>query len=226
MNTLTRIFRSSIGKKYIMAVTGLLLFGFVVIHMLGNLQVFIGKTAINDYAEFLKSRPVFLWTARGGLLIIALLHIVSAIQLSIENKAARPIAYEKKEPSGASFASQAILFSGLIVLAFIVYHLLHFTIGTINPDFLLFKEAGTNRHDVYRMVIEGFSNVWVSVFYVISMGLLCLHLSHGLSSMFQSLGLKNRAYIALIDRFAKISAIVIFIGNSIIPLAVLAGIVK
>ncbi len=225
MNTLTRIFRSSIGKKYVMAVTGFLLFGFVVVHMLGNLQVFISQTAINDYAEFLKSRPVLLWTARGGLFVIALLHIVSAIQLALENRAARPVAYAEKKPSGASFASQAILFSGLIVLAFIVYHLLHFTVGVINPELLQLEDL-SRRHDVYRMVVKGFSNVWVSIFYVVSMGLLCLHLSHGLSSMFQSLGLKNEAYVALIDRFAKISAIVIFVGNSIIPLSVLAGIVK
>ena len=225
MNMLMQLFRSSLGKKYIMAITGLLLFGFVVVHMLGNLQVFMGPVALNDYAEFLKTRPALLWTARAGLLLIAVLHIVSALQLAQENRAARPIPYSQKEPSGASFASQAILFSGLIVLAFIIYHLLHFTVGVVNPGLLQLKDL-TNRHDVYRMVIEGFSNVWVSVFYIISMGLLCLHLSHGLSSMFQSMGLKDKPYAPLIDRFAKISAIMIFIGNSIIPIAVLTGMVK
>ncbi len=240
MNILTNLYRSSLGKKYVMAITGLLLFAFVVVHMLGNLQVFIGPKALNDYAEFLKSKPGLLWTARLGLFVIALLHIISAVLLVKENRAARPIGYEEKKPSGASFASRTIFISGLIVLVFIVYHLLHFTVGVINPALLQLKEpvhaainsgaAATDpileRHDVYRMVIQGFSNIWVSAFYIVSMALLCLHLSHGLTSMFQSVGLRNKAWEPVIKRFAQISALIIFIGNSIIPLAVLTGLVK
>jgi succinate dehydrogenase / fumarate reductase cytochrome b subunit len=227
MNNLTRLFRSSLGKKYVMAVTGLLLFGFVIGHMIGNLQIFAGAPGpINDYAAFLKSKPALLWAARIGLLALALLHIVTAAQLVMENRAARPASYEHgKPPVKTSFAARTIAISGLIIFAFIVYHLMHFTLGVTNPDFLTLKDP-LDRHDVYRMIVLGFSNVWVSLFYVVATGLLCMHLSHGVSSLFQSLGLKNKTYAPLIDRFAKIAALVIFIGNASMPIAVLAGIVK
>lgn len=207
-----------------MAITGLLLFLYVIAHMLGNLQVYLGREALNHYAELLKSKPALLWTARTGLLIIAVLHIVSAIQLAAENRAARPQGYAQGKPI-ATFASRTILVSGLIVLAFIVYHLMHFTLGVTNPDFLEFHDS-LGRHDVYRMVIDGFSNPVVSSFYIISMGLLCLHLSHGVSSLFQSLGIRRKSTLGKFNRFAQISAIIIFIGNVSIPVSILAGWVK
>ena len=224
MNLLARAFGSSLGKKYIMAITGLLLFLFVIVHMLGNLQVYIGPDAMNAYAALLKSKPGLLWTARVGLFIIAVMHIVSAVQLAAENRAARPERYAEGKPI-ASFASRTILVSGLIVLAFIVYHLMHFTLGVTNPDFAELHDP-LARHDVYRMVVEGFRNPWVSGFYIISMGLLCLHLSHGVSSLFQSLGIRRRSHLAAFNRFAQISAIVIFVGNVSIPISILAGVVK
>jgi len=225
MSVLTRIWRSSLGKKYIMAITGLGLFIFVIIHMLGNLQIFAGREQINAYAAFLKSRPGLLWTARIGLLILAALHIISAIQLALENRAARPVRYAKWNPTAASLASRTILASGLVILAFVVYHLLQFTFGLTNPDFLQLRDP-LNHHDVYQMMIRGFSNVWVSVFYIIAMGLLCLHLSHGVSSMFQSVGLRSEKYRRFFTQFAKFAAVVIFIGNCSIPIAVLTGVVK
>jgi succinate dehydrogenase / fumarate reductase cytochrome b subunit len=225
MKVLIRIFRSSLGKKYVMAMTGLVLFVFVIGHMAGNLQIFLGAEPINAYALFLKSKPGLLWTARLSLLLVAVLHIVSALELARENRAARPVPYELGKPTRASFASRTILASGLIVLAFIVYHLMHFTIGAVNHQ-LLELEDSSGRHDVYRMMVTGFSNPLVSALYMLSMGLLCLHLSHGVTSMFQSVGLKNEKYATAIDRFAKISALVIFIGNSSIPVAILAGWVK
>lgn len=224
MNLFSRAYRSSLGKKYIMAITGLLLFLYVIAHMLGNLQVYLGREALNHYAELLKSKPALLWTARTGLLIIAVLHIVSAIQLAAENRAARPQGYAQGKPI-ATLASRTILVSGLIVLAFIVYHLMHFTLGVTNPDFLEFHDS-LGRHDVYRMVIDGFSNPVVSSFYIISMGLLCLHLSHGVSSLFQSLGIRRKSTLGKFNRFAQISAIIIFIGNVSIPVSILAGWVK
>lgn len=225
MNTLALIFRSSLGKKFVMAITGLLLFAFVVGHMLGNLQIFLGTESINAYAEFLQSRPGLLWAARVGLLVLVALHITSGIQLALENRRARPVGYENSKVVASSLASRTILFSGLIILAFILYHLSHFTFGFVAPDFLRFKDAW-GRHDVYRMMVVGFSNPWASVFYVISMGLLCLHLSHGTSSLFQSLGMKRKSWAPFFDRFAKTAAVVIFVGNTSIPVAVLTGLVK
>jgi succinate dehydrogenase / fumarate reductase cytochrome b subunit len=211
-----------------MAISGALLFLFVIGHMIGNLQIFLGKPFINAYAHFLKSTPELLWPARIGLLVLAILHIASAVLLAKENRAARPVSYDNTKIYAASFASQTILFSGLIVLAFIVYHLLHFTVGVIQSDALTYTEIykGEPRHDVYKMMVAGFSNPWISMIYLICMGLLCLHLSHGVSSMFQSLGWKKTAFRGALDKFAKISALVIFLGNCAIPVAILLGVLK
>ncbi|MEW6206723.1 MAG: succinate dehydrogenase cytochrome b subunit [Acidobacteriota bacterium] len=225
MSKLKTLYQSSLGKKYIMALTGLGLFVFVIIHMLGNLQIFLGPDSINSYAEFLKSKPALLWTVRGGLLTLALLHITSAIQLVLINRRARPVGYSTDKIVAASLAARTIIVSGLIILMFIIYHLLHFTAGAVDSRFLRYEDY-LGRHDVYRMMIEGFSNPFASAFYIVSMGLLCLHLSHGVSSTFQSLGLKRRAYVDAIDRAASVSAVVIFLGNCAIPIAVLAGLVK
>jgi succinate dehydrogenase / fumarate reductase cytochrome b subunit len=228
MNILVRAYRSSLGKKYIMALSGLALFLFVIGHMAGNLQIFAGRNSINAYAQFLKSNPGLLWSARAALLILVIAHIVTAVQLVSENREARPVAYEKGRPTGASLASRTIFISGLIIFAFVVYHLLHFTFGVTNPEFMQLHDASdpTGRHDVYGMMVEGFSNPIVSIFYIISMGLLCLHLSHGVSSMFQSLGIRNRSNLRMIHRVARLAAVLIFIGNVSIPLAILAGVVK
>lgn len=225
MKRVKNFYQSSIGKKYVMAITGFGLFLFVIVHMLGNLQIFLGQDVLNAYAEFLKSKPELLWTARIGLLILVVLHVTAAIQLALANRAARPVGYAENRVVGASFATQTILFSGIIILAFIIYHLSHFTIGLTNPDYLELRDV-YGRHDVYRMMIEGFSNVGASIFYIVSMGLLCLHLTHGVSSLFQSLGLRRKAYFRAIDSFAKISAIAIFLGNCFIPIAVMTKLVK
>ncbi|HXG91371.1 MAG TPA: succinate dehydrogenase cytochrome b subunit [Blastocatellia bacterium] len=230
MNILVRAYRSSLGKKYIMAITGLALFLFVIAHMAGNLQIFAGRDAINSYAHFLKSKPGLLWSARIGLLILVIAHIVTAIQLVAENREARPVAYEKGRPTAASFASRTMFISGLVIFAFVIYHLMHFTFGVTNPEFLTLKDSTNTadplRHDVYGMMVQGFSNPWVSAFYIISMGLLCLHLSHGVSSMFQSLGIRNKSNLRAIHRAARIAAVIIFVGNCSIPIAILAGAVR
>jgi succinate dehydrogenase / fumarate reductase cytochrome b subunit len=224
MNLLSRAFRSSLGKKYIMAITGLLLFLFVIVHMLGNLQVYLGREQMNAYAALLASKPVLLWCARVGLFITAILHIVSALQVAAENRAARPEPYAEGKPI-ATFASRTILVSGLVIFAFIVYHLMHFTLGVTNPDFMELHDP-LGRHDVYGMTVEGFRNPWVSAFYLISMALLYLHLSHGVSSLFQSLGIRTGATTTFFNRFARISAALIFIGNCSIPISILAGVVN
>lgn len=213
-----------------MAISGMALFAFVVLHMVGNLQIFLGPDAINDYGYFLQSKPELVWPARFGLLILVLLHIWAAIKLSAENRAARPEGYRKFNPIGSSYASRTMLVSGLLIFCFIVYHLLHFTaqvpgINFTGKNFTTLEDA-KQHHDVYRMMVLGFSQPIVSIFYIISMALLCLHLSHGVSSMFQSLGWKNKKYGTFIDRFAMTAAVVLIIGYSSIPLAVLFGVIK
>jgi len=227
MNIVPNLFKSSLGRKYIMAISGAALFLFVIGHLLGNLQVFLGREQINAYGNFLHTTPEILWPARLGLLAMVALHIWSAVTLSAENKAARPMPYANWNPTVASYASRTMLMSGLIIGAFVIYHLLHFTVQakSINftgQDFLSFHDA-RGRHDVYRMLITGFSYPIVSGFYVLALGLLCLHLGHGLSAMFQSVGWKNEVYGPWIDRFAKTAAWLIFLGYISIPLAVLLG---
>jgi succinate dehydrogenase / fumarate reductase cytochrome b subunit len=226
MNLITRFFQSTLGKKYIMAITGFLLFGFVIVHMLGNLQIFIGANAINEYAEMLKSKAALLWGARLGLLAITALHIVTALQLVLRNRAARPVKYGTgKAPVAASLSSRTAAISGTIILAFIIFHLLHYTLGGIDPGLLQLRDAA-GRHDVFGMMVQGFSNPLMAGFYLLAMALLCMHLSHGVSSMFQSLGIKSGAYDNVIALGTKISAAVIFLGNCAIVIAVLAGVVK
>jgi succinate dehydrogenase / fumarate reductase cytochrome b subunit len=227
MKIITHIFESSLGKKYVMAVTGFLLFLFVIGHLVGNLQVFLGPEAINRYGHFLQSNYEVVWPARIGLLIIVGLHIWSAAKLSLENRAARPVAYASYQPIGSTYASRTMLMSGLIILAFIIYHLLHFTVQTqylnlTGRNFAAFVDS-ENRHDIFKMIVVGFNNGWVSGFYILSMGLLCLHLSHGVSSMFQSIGWKNQTYRPLLDKAAQVLAGLIFLGYSSIPVAILLG---
>ncbi|PYM15235.1 MAG: succinate:quinone oxidoreductase [Verrucomicrobia bacterium] len=227
MNIIANLFKSSLGKKYIMAVTGAALFLFVVGHLLGNLQIFLGAETINRYGHFLQANKEILWPARLGLLAAVALHIWSAVKLSAENKEARPMPYADWNPTVASYASRTMLMSGLIVAVFVIYHLLHFTvqaksINLTGQDFVAFQDA-KGRHDVYRMMVTGFSHPLVSAFYILAMGLLCLHLSHGAGAMFQSLGWKNDVYGPSLDRFAKVAAWLIFLGYVSIPIAVLLG---
>ncbi len=232
MSLLPKLFTSSLGRKFLMALTGLLLFGFVVGHLLGNLQIFLGAEAINAYGHFLQSKPGLVWSARLGLLAVVGVHIWAAITLARENRAARPVQYAQWNPTVASYASRTMVMSGLIIAAFIVYHLLHFTVkAPVNFTGKDFNDMhtvlhGTQVHDVYGMMVAGFQQPLVAGFYLVAMALLCLHLSHGLSAMFQSLGLKNQVYGPVIDMFAKAAAGVIFLGYASIPLAVLTGFVK
>ena len=227
MNILVRAYSSSLGKKYVMAITGLALFIFVIGHMAGNLQIYLGREAINNYAAFLKSKPGLLWTARLSLLAIVIMHIVAALQLVSANSDARPMKYANGKPVAASYASRTIFVSGLVIFAFIIYHLMHFTFGVTNPEFLSLKDPiDPLHHDVYGMMVRGFSNPYVSGFYILAMAMLCLHLSHGVSSSLQSLGIRNRSNVSAIHRTARIAALIVFLGNISIPISILAGWVK
>jgi succinate dehydrogenase cytochrome b subunit len=222
-----KIFTSSVGKKFIMAATGVCLFLFVFLHMVGNLQIFLGWEALNRYGAFLQGNTELLWPARIALLAIVTLHIWSAVKLTLENRAARPQPYARHEIVAASYASRTMLMSGLIILAFIIFHLLHFTVQVqaVNMTGKNFTELhdSEGRHDVFAMVVLGFRNPVVSGFYIIAMFLLFLHLGHGLSAMFQSLGWKNQAYAPKIDCFARLFSWLIFVGYIAIPIAVLCG---
>ncbi|MBC8324596.1 MAG: succinate dehydrogenase cytochrome b subunit [Verrucomicrobia subdivision 3 bacterium] len=251
MDYITGIFKTSLGRKYLMAITGAGLFGFIIAHLLGNLLMFAGPAAINEYAAKLHALGPLLWVARIGLLGMVGLHIWSAIQLTSENREARGVQYEsevepvdahRRDDIVAKFAARTMIFSGLIIAAFAFYHLAHYTwkvpqINGAGADFETFYVAddletqtegqeGKDPVDVYRMVVTGFKVPWVTGFYVVAIGLLCLHLSHGLSAMFQSLGLKNKNYGKWIDCGAKAASALIFLGYISIPVSVLAGFIK
>jgi succinate dehydrogenase / fumarate reductase, cytochrome b subunit len=230
MKVVTNIFSSSLGRKYIMAVSGGVLLLFVAGHLAGNLQVFLGAEAINRYGHFLQSNVELIWPARITLLAMVAMHIWSAAQITRENRAARPVPYADWSPTAASYASRTMLVSGLIVAAFILYHLLHYTVlvksvNLTGRDFAARPEFydAEGRHDIFKMLVVGFRNPWVSLFYLLGIGLLCLHLSHGVSAMFQSLGLKNKIYGPSLDRFARAIAVLFFLGYASIPAAILLG---
>jgi succinate dehydrogenase / fumarate reductase cytochrome b subunit len=218
MNRALAFYGNSIGKKVVMAVTGLILFGFVIGHMLGNLQVFIGANQMNDYAVMLKANAALLWGVRIVLLVTVILHIVAAVQLTLMNRRSRPEGYHYKDVIQADYASRTMRWSGVIIAVFVVYHLLHFTTGTVHPQF--------DGHDVYRNVIIGFSAWPVALFYIIAMVALAFHLWHGVWSMFQTLGLINPKSDKIIHRLAAIATLAVAIGFISVPTAVLAGLIS
>jgi succinate dehydrogenase / fumarate reductase cytochrome b subunit len=226
MNTLSVFYGSSIGKKMIVAVTGVILILFVVGHLLGNLQIFLGPDWINSYSEHLRELGPLLWAVRVALFITVVLHIWFTILLAIQNKRARPNQYKDKENVKATFASRHMVMSGLIVFMFIVYHLAHFTVRVTDPRFLLLKSDPLNRYDVYSMMVYGFQNYVVSAFYILGLFLLFLHLSHGSSSFFQSLGLNNKNLAPRLAFWGRLFAWLLFIGYTSIPVAVLLGLIK
>ena len=242
MNPVGSFFRSSIGRKILMAVTGVILIGFVVGHLVGNLQVFSPPDKINGYAQFLHQLGPLLWVARIGLLVAVVIHIWAATVLTLENKRARgPEAYGFKHTIRATLASRSMRLTGYVVLAFIIYHLAHFTFGAaqagtfkdVLPRYTMQHEysvagfpvvsAGAQVLDVHSMVILGFQNVAVSVFYIIAVGLLSFHLLHGFDSMFQTLGLRSGRWAGGLRKVAVLFCLAYFIGNLAIPGAVLLG---
>jgi succinate dehydrogenase / fumarate reductase cytochrome b subunit len=217
---------SSVGRKMIVALTGIILMAFVLGHLIGNLQIFLGPDWINGYSQHLRDLGPLLWAIRGFLLLTVILHIYFTILLAIENRRARPAGYVEKEYVKASFASRHMVASGLVVLAFIVFHLLHFTGRKFNPQFPLLKSDPLNHYDVFSMMVYGFQNVYVSAFYIVGLFLLTLHLTHGASSFLQSLGLNNKKLTPALATAARIFAWLLFIGYAAIPVAVLLGFIQ
>jgi succinate dehydrogenase / fumarate reductase cytochrome b subunit len=219
-NRAASFWQSTNGKKIVMAVTGAILFIFVIGHMLGNLQVFEGPEKLNAYGHFLHSIGEVLWPERIVLLTAVILHITATVQLALRNKKARPVGYSRKEAINSSYASRTMYWSGPIVLAFIIFHLLQFTAGYIHPG------SEYIEGDVYHNVVAGFQVWWVSIWYIFAVSLLGVHLSHGLSSMFQSVGLNHPRHTPLLKKAAIAIAAVIVLGFISIPISVLLGLVK
>ena len=220
--TIRMLSRSSIGKKVLMAITGLVLFGFMVAHLLGNLLVFAGPEALNAYALHLRDLGPVLWVARGVLLVSILLHIWVSVRLTRENRAARRERYVVYHPSATTYAARTMMLSGLLLLAYLIYHRLHFTFRVINPSAAHFTDS-LGRHDVYRMVVLGFQQWPVVLIYVVGVGMVCLHVSHGIGSTMQTLGINNERTIALFMQWGRLFALLIFLGYCSIPTAILLG---
>lgn len=224
--------RSSIGIKWMVAVTGVLLIGFVVVHMTGNLQMFAGTPdQINGYAHLLKSYPVILWSFRLGLLATAALHIGGTISLARANRMAKPVGYAvtgRKSRLRSTWTSVTMVISGSILLGFIIFHLLHFTAQAVDRSYASMATVvgGVTMPDVYRMVVTGFSRPWISIFYVVAMALLFSHLRHGAASVWQTFGVADRSLAPLIETGSWVLAVVLFLGFSSIPVAVLLGLLK
>jgi len=208
---------STIGRKAVMAASGLLLYGFVVGHMLGNLQIYLGPEAINAYGEFLQHflHGQGIWIARFALLLAVALHVWAAISLTLSNWSARPLGYREWQAQKSSYASRTMVWSGPLLFAFIVYHLAHFTLGNAHPDFV--------RGDVFRNVVVGFQNPFASAFYVLAMLALGLHMYHGFWSMLQTLGLSHPRWNRVRRGLSLLLAGAVVAGNISIPLAVLTG---
>lgn len=215
-----RFWAATNGKKIVMAITGAVLFLFVIGHMLGNLQVFEGPDKLNAYGHFLHGVPELLWGVRIVLLACVILHIWASVDLALRKTKARPVSYAKRENTVSSYASRTMYWSGPIILAFVIYHLLHLTAGVIHPggDF----EEG----DVYHNVVAGFQVWYVSAWYVFSMVLLAFHIRHGAWSMFQSLGVNHPRHTPILKSAALVLAIVIAAGYISIPVSIMLGLVK
>jgi succinate dehydrogenase / fumarate reductase cytochrome b subunit len=212
-----RFYETTLGKKAVMAVTGVILFGFLIAHMIGNLQVFLGPEALNHYAIKLREMPALLWIARVVLLAAVILHIVASVQLWSLQRAARPLSYVRKKYEDSSYASRTMMWSGPIVAAFVVYHLAHFTWVILPGPYEHLKP--------YENVVYGFRQPLVSLIYIIAIVMLCTHLYHGLWSMFQTLGFAHPRYTPALKRFAAVFSIALALGFIVVPVAVLTGVV-
>ena len=217
--------QSSVGRKIIMAVTGIVLVGFVCVHLLGNSSMFVGADAINAYAQKLHSLGPFVWVFRLVMLVAFALHIAFGIQLTLENKAATPEANVQVKRLKTGFGAETMIVSGLVMLAFVIYHLLHFTVRVTNPE--IYVPLGYHGMvDVYFMVVNGFKSVLPVIVYLAGMIFLFLHVSHGFQSLFQTLGLSNDKSLPVTGMVSKLVGFVLLLGYIAIPLSIVFGRIK
>ncbi len=212
---------TSVGKKVVMAVTGFIVFGFVTVHMLGNLQLFLGPEKLNAYARFLKSSPAVLWAFRGTLLLAAALHILSATQVTLQSWAARPEGYAVQRFRETTYAARTMRWGGPIIALFVVYHLLHFTTGQLHPTAPQFVAT-----DVYNNVVYGFQVPWTAAVYLVAVAMVGLHLYHGVWSMLQTVGAAHPRYNRWRRVLAVTFALLVTGGMMAVPISVLAGWVR
>jgi succinate dehydrogenase / fumarate reductase cytochrome b subunit len=220
MGSLRAFYASMVGKKVVMGVTGLIGVGFVIIHSLGNLLVFRGPDAINSYSHFLKSTGELLWALRIVLILAVVLHVIAAVQLTRQSRAARPVGYVKREPQVATIASRTMRWGGALLLVFIILHILHFTTGTIRPS------GSFSSQDVYANIITSFRIWWVALFYVVSMIALGLHLFHGAWSSVRSIGVSPSSPEPLHRRVSLVIAVLVWAAFTSIPIAVVTGMIR
>jgi len=222
LNAIAQLSRSSIGKKWIVALTGLVMFLFVIGHMIGNLQVFLGWEAINHYGTLLRLWPELLWVIRLTLLGALVLHVLFTMMIVIENRRARPIAYAKKANVQSKLSTRFMAVTGLLLLAFVVFHIAHFTTHNVDSSYTAFHDE-KGRHDIFRMVVVGFQVPLYSIFYIVAMVMLSLHLSHGAWSWMQTVGLRTKKIANDTTRGALVIAILLSAGFVSVPAAVLFG---
>jgi len=224
-NLVIAFYQSSIGKKIVVGLTALVLIVYVLGHLIGNLQIYIGQNQINAYAKFLHDLGPILWVVRVVLLAAFVTHIVATIQLAHENRLAKPQKYAVPGYQRSTLASRTMIISGLIVLCFVIYHLLQFTLHVTDPEFRHLRDS-LGRPDVYRMLILGFRHPLVSLFYVLALFLLASHLSHGFESVTQTLGIDNRKISRFIATGGQALTWLIFAGYVSIPATILLGIIR
>jgi len=221
------LIRSSVGRKLVMAVTGLMLVGFITGHLVGNTTIFFGPEGINAYAEKLQSLGPLLWLVRGVLLAAVVLHILIGIQLTLENRAARPASYRLKRHRRADISGRTMIYTGLATLVFIVYHLLHFTFQVTDPAIASHANLDAlGRPDVFLMVVQSFQHVSVSVVYVVAMVVVLLHISHGIQSVLQTFGLTTPTLLPRFERLSTAIAVIIQVGFIFIPISIVLGLVR
>jgi succinate dehydrogenase / fumarate reductase, cytochrome b subunit len=224
-NPFVAFYQSSIGKKIVVAVSGLYLIFFVIGHLLGNLEIYLGEDRLNAYAQLLQELGPILWTERIILILAVVVHIVATIQLAVENRVAKPKKYAKSAHQASTLASRTMIYTGLLVICFVVYHLLQFTLMWTNPEYRNLHDA-LGRHDVYRMVILGFRQPLIAVFYAAAIFFLATHLSHGFESVTQTLGINNRRIGRFISNGGRWLSWLIFAGYVSIPVTILLGLIK
>jgi succinate dehydrogenase / fumarate reductase, cytochrome b subunit len=224
-NPIVAFYQSSIGKKITVAVSGVILMLFILGHLAGNLEIFLGQDHMNAYSTFLHSTGPLLWIIRIILLATVLIHITATIQLTVANRKAKPKKYAIPGHQRSTTASRTMIWGGLMVLAFIIWHLMQFTFEATDARFHALKDS-LGRHDVYSMVILGFQNPINALFYAVALFCLGMHLSHGFMSVTQTLGINNRKVSENITRWGRVIAWLIFIGYVSIPASVLLGILK
>ncbi len=216
-------YQTSLGKKYIMAVTGLGIVGYAIVHMIGNLSIYAGPGAINAYAEKLHQLAPLLWSFRLALLTLFIAHICTGVFLYLENRKARPVGYACKNNVRTSFPAETMIWTGMLLAAFVVYHLLHFTLRVTNPDISHVVDT-FGRPNVFAMVALSFNKASISLAYVFAMIVLLLHLYHGIQSIFQSLGWNNDRTLPVIEKGGRAVAFMLLAGFASIPVAFLFGI--